>query len=102
MPEHHTSFNDGNPIFNCRNALVLTAVDLGCVHRMHVYCSGCCRGLKVTEDLGSRKKDLQITQVTATEYGTVSMRVIIFGGTHTSSAIIREILDLVSVYCVTV
>ena len=26
MPEHHTSFNDGNPIFNCRNALVLTAV----------------------------------------------------------------------------
>ena len=29
MPEHHTSFNDGNPIFNCRNALVLTAVDLG-------------------------------------------------------------------------
>ena len=30
MPEHHTSFNDGNPIFNCRNALVLTAVDLGC------------------------------------------------------------------------
>jgi hypothetical protein len=30
MPEHHISFNYGNPIFNCRNALVLTAVDLGC------------------------------------------------------------------------
>ena len=36
MPEpvhwikHCTSFNYGNPIFNGRNALVLTAVDLGC------------------------------------------------------------------------
>ena len=30
MCEHHTSFNYGNPITNSRNALVLTAVDLGC------------------------------------------------------------------------
>jgi hypothetical protein len=36
MPEHHTSFNDGNPIFNGRNALVLTAVDLGCRYRVFI------------------------------------------------------------------
>ena len=40
MREHHISFNYGNPIFNCRNALVLTAVDLGCIASYCIQCGG--------------------------------------------------------------